>query len=90
MKQHDARDPECLKVFEQLSAYLDGELSPEDCQHIREHIQDCEPCIEFVESLKKSIEASHCLHCPEQPAPLAPETIARLQSAWQAALSRRR
>jgi anti-sigma factor RsiW len=89
MKHAHGRDPECLKIFEQLSAYLDGELCPEDCAHVREHIEDCPPCIEFLDSLKRSIAASRGLRCPENPQPLPPEAVERLKAAWQAALGRR-
>jgi anti-sigma factor RsiW len=89
MKHAHGRDPECLKIFERLSEYIDGELSPEDCEIIRAHIEDCEPCIDFIESLKRSIAASRCVACPEKPEPLPPETLERLRSAWQTALARR-
>lgn len=87
--QHNPADPTCLEVFEKLSEYLDGELSPQDCAEIQEHIKDCEPCVDFVESLKKSIQASHELR-PDQPVrKLDAATQQKLKAAWQAALRRR-
>ena len=45
---------ECREVFERLSEYIDGEL-PEDLSAILDkHIDDCAPCVEFVESLRKA------------------------------------
>ena len=37
------------------SAYLDAELPPGDCAEIEKHIAGCPPCVEFVESLRKSV-----------------------------------
>lgn len=80
---------ECLEVFEKLSEYLDGELSPADCAEIQEHIRDCQPCVAFVESLKTSISASNQLR-PCEPAHELPEAVReKLKAAWQAALQRR-
>jgi anti-sigma factor RsiW len=47
---------ECGDVFAKLSEYLDGELPEDICAKMRTHIGDCAPCVEFVESLRKSIE----------------------------------
>ncbi len=88
-QQHSAADPACLEVFERLSEYLDGELSPADCAEIQAHIQDCEPCVAFVESLKTSIRAARELR-PNQPVQELPEEVRdRLKAAWQTALERR-
>ncbi len=46
--------PECKDVFARLSEYLDQELPPDLCERIEAHIQGCPPCVEFVESLRKS------------------------------------
>ena len=86
---HTRRDPECLRVFEQLSEYLDGDLTPADCRHVEEHIRDCEPCIEFLESLKSSVRLSHELPSTEVPVQLPEHVRTRLRAAWQAALQRR-
>jgi anti-sigma factor RsiW len=87
--EHSPADPACLEVFEKLSEFLDGELSPQDCDHIQEHIRDCEPCVAFVESLKTSIRASHELR-PHEPMHELPEAVReKLEAAWQAALQRR-
>jgi anti-sigma factor RsiW len=87
--EHRPADPSCLEVFERLSEYLDGELSPQDCDHIQEHIRDCEPCVDFVESLKTSIQASRELR-PHEPVHELPGAVReKLKATWQAALQRR-
>lgn len=47
---------DCSGVFARLSEYLDGELSPELCAKMKEHIEDCAPCVEFVNSLQKTVD----------------------------------
>lgn len=86
---HGAADPACLEVFERLSEYLDGELSPQDCSVIQDHIQDCAPCVAFVESLKSSIQAAHTLRPHEPVGELPDEVREKLKAAWAAALERR-
>jgi anti-sigma factor RsiW len=82
-------DPGCRQIFEALSEYLDGELSPEECRHLESHMAGCAPCIEFLETLKRSIQLSRRLEVVEPP-PAMPENVkARLTEAWQAALSRK-
>jgi anti-sigma factor RsiW len=87
---HGPADATCVEVFERLSEYLDGELTPADCAHIEEHIRDCPPCVAFLESLRSCISVSHSL-LAEQPAsrPLPKQVRQKLKDAWQAALQRR-
>jgi anti-sigma factor RsiW len=87
--RHDRKDPECMRVFAALSEYLDGELSPQDCREIESHMSGCEPCIEFLESLKQSISAARRMPVPEPPGSLPPAMRDKLMNAWRAALARR-
>jgi mycothiol system anti-sigma-R factor len=38
-------DPDCSAVLSRVYEYLDGELGIEDLQKIREHLDDCGPCL---------------------------------------------
>lgn len=87
--EHSHKDPACLEVFARLSEYLDGELPAADCAEIEAHIADCPACIEFLDSLKRSVGATHQFAGTLDPAPLAPASRERLQAAWKAALTRR-
>jgi anti-sigma factor RsiW len=86
---HSSADPACLEIFARLSDYLDGELTAADCDAIQAHIRDCPPCIDFVASLRRSIEAAQHLGCEERPAALSAETCERLRAAWAESLRRR-
>ncbi len=84
------RGPRCLEVFARFSEYLDGELDEMDCRLIEEHIKDCAPCVEFLRSLRRSIEAAHAYSAQVEPAQPPPELESRLKQAWQEALRRRK
>lgn len=86
---HNQKDPACLEVFARLSEYIDGELSPDDCHHIEEHIADCPPCIDFLRSLKQCVQASRAIEGREECPPVPPELEVRLKQAWRNALERR-
>ena len=42
---------ECKQIQENLSDYLDGELQPDFRNEIRTHLDQCNPCREYRESL---------------------------------------
>lgn len=79
---------ECKQVFALLSEYLDQELPAENCEAIRAHLADCPPCIEFLDSLKKTV--SLCRECEgtEKPAPLSGEARRRMLAAWRQSVGR--
>ena len=78
---------QCKEVFAALSEYLDMELSPASCQELELHLQGCAPCIEFVESLRKSIDLCRSYVPSERPQPLSEEARQQLQEAYKKMLS---
>ncbi|MGQ0810940.1 MAG: anti-sigma factor family protein [Nitrospiraceae bacterium] len=54
----------CLKILQQLSAYLDDELPRDVCREIRTHLGACPNCEVFIESLRHTIKLcqSHAPH----------------------------
>ena len=81
---------DCKQVFALLSEYLDAELAPESCEEIQAHLAGCPPCIEFLESLKRTIRLCHDCEAAEAPSPLAPEMREQLLAAYRKSLGRRR
>jgi anti-sigma factor (TIGR02949 family) len=78
---HPHKDPEtdqmeCRELFARLSEYVDGELSQELCEHIRQHLADCAPCVNFAHTLKTTAEL--CRRLPSRPIP--PEVAAELRA----------
>jgi RNA polymerase sigma-70 factor (ECF subfamily) len=74
---------ECKEIFEKLSEYLDRELPPEMCDQIDAHIGGCAPCVQFVESLRKTMDLCRELKEEEKPAPLQDHAISTLRLAYQ-------
>ncbi|MEO6713999.1 MAG: mycothiol system anti-sigma-R factor [Mycobacteriales bacterium] len=73
-------DMDCRAVIEQVYLYLDGEMADDDCHHIREHLDECSPCLrQFgVEQDIKALIARKC--CDTAPTELKVRVLARLQA----------
>ncbi len=80
---------ECRNLFALLSEYLDGELPADTCEHIREHIAGCPPCVEFVNSLRRSVELLHGHRSAAVPSPLPERARAELREAYRRMLAAR-
>lgn len=37
---------DCNETLKELYGFLDGQLSDDDREHIRHHLDDCSPCLE--------------------------------------------
>ena len=59
---------DCKDVLNLLSAYVDGELSPELCRAIEEHMVACHNCYVVLDSMNKTLALYHRLEPPEMPA----------------------
>jgi len=79
---------ECESMFQALSEYLDGELSGADCQALERHIQDCKPCVEFVDSLRKSVKLGRGFRSQEPVPPLSPESKEKLREAYRNSIAK--
>lgn len=88
---HESPAPpgDCADLFARLSEYLDGELSPEARQAMERHICDCPPCIEFIHSLRRTIDLCHQFEPTGTPAPVSGEAKRELLSVLQRALAAR-
>ena len=43
-------------IMEFLSDYLDGTLTPDVVADLERHLQDCKPCLAYLETYKKTRE----------------------------------
>lgn len=83
-------ESDCSRVFALLSEYLDQELAPATCDELEEHLGGCPECIQFVQSLKRSVQlCRHYGDCRTAP-PIDPEVMAGFRRAYQKMLARRR
>ena len=67
---------DCEKVQENLSAYLDGELSPQEADAIRAHLESCEDCAAEAESLRSTVRLVRSLERVQAPAVLKRRVMA--------------
>jgi len=77
----------CKEIFALLSEYLDFELPPDACKEIESHLEGCPPCIEFAESLRKTVDLCKYYNPSEIPAPLGADAKRELEAAYQRMLS---
>lgn len=90
MDSHAHRhDSECKRIFALLSEYLDAELPAESCDQIEAHLNDCPPCLEFLESLRRTIELCRSFRPGELPGPLSESVRRELRERYQQALRAR-
>ncbi|MFC1852928.1 anti-sigma factor family protein [candidate division CSSED10-310 bacterium] len=64
----------CKEIMKKISEYVDGELNEQDCQSIKEHINNCPACQTFIQSFSNTIELCKDLLKADIP----PETRQRL------------
>ncbi|MGD1093181.1 MAG: zf-HC2 domain-containing protein [Bryobacteraceae bacterium] len=76
----------CKELFALLSDYLNLELPPDACKQIEAHLAGCPPCIEFVESLRKTVELCHRYQPTELPERLGTQAREELLRAYRKAL----
>ena len=50
-------DARCKRIFAMLSDYLNAELPVKNCDELERHLKGCEPCLAYLETLKRTVEA---------------------------------
>ncbi|GIH29344.1 anti-sigma factor RsrA [Acrocarpospora phusangensis] len=55
-------DTDCSDVLDRVYSYLDGELDEAGCADIRQHLDECSPCLrEYgLDKVVKQLVAKHC------------------------------
>ena len=60
---------DCHQMLHSLSEYIDGELSPEICALIDQHMAGCENCRIVVDTLRKTVSLYHTIQDAEPGVP---------------------
>jgi RNA polymerase sigma-70 factor (ECF subfamily) len=81
---------DCKELFAALSQYLDKELPPGDCAAIEAHIARCAPCVEFVTSLRKTVELCRGAKVSPELPPMPEEIREKLLEAYRQSLAEQR
>jgi RNA polymerase sigma-70 factor (ECF subfamily) len=76
---HEHGTGRCREMFEKLSEYLDGELDAGLCDRVDLHLDGCEPCQAYLESLRRTVRLVGSLETPA----LDEETRRRLLENYQ-------
>jgi anti-sigma factor RsiW len=69
----------CRECAELLLEYLEGELDAQQAQRLQRHLEDCPPCVTFIETYRLTITMTRQLPCGELP----PDVAQRLWEAMQ-------
>jgi len=46
----------CKEFVDFLMAYINEELSPEEARAFEQHIEDCPPCIHYLDTYRETLE----------------------------------
>ncbi len=84
------RTEKCKEVVSMLSGYLNLELPADACLDVETHLAACPPCVEFAESLRKTVELCRRYRPAELPAPLGRQAREQLLEAYRRMLDARR
>lgn len=70
----------CSEVLEQVYVYLDGEIGPEQVEKIREHLDECGPCLRQygLDQAVKALVARTC-GCDLAPEELRNKVLSRIR-----------
>ncbi len=72
-------DSDCREALLKVYEYLDGEMGPGDCERIRQHLQECGPCLreyDIDQALKALIRRS--CQCESAPETLRTQIMAKI------------
>jgi len=70
----------CSEVLARVYSYIDGELDSSNCRDIRQHLDECGPCLrEYgLEEVVKKLVHKHCGH-DQVPGDLRSRVLTRIQ-----------
>ena len=74
----DPHELDCGEALAHLYEFIDGEIASDDADRIRQHLDECRPCLdEFdVERIVKALVARSC--CAYAPSQLHARVVAQL------------
>src|SRR5690349_526507 len=68
---------DCLRLRKLLYQYVEGELDAPTYEQLKKHLGDCPPCLEYVETYRKTVSLCRCHGSPARSMP--PELQKKLQ-----------
>jgi mycothiol system anti-sigma-R factor len=61
---------DCDQILERIYVFIDNELADADCRQIQAHLEECAPCLHFVD-VERMVKALVARSCSER----APEEL---------------
>lgn len=64
----DPHSADCSKILERMFFFIDNELEQADYAQIRQHLEDCGPCLQMFDlerTVKALVQRSCAEHAPE-------------------------
>jgi len=71
----------CQHLLKSLSEYIDGELDPQLCAELEQHLCECHDCQVVVDTTRKTLELYHTEAPAEVPGDVRARLFARLDLA---------
>jgi hypothetical protein len=68
----------CREIYRHICENLDTDLGSEQCREIRAHIEKCDNCTAYLDSLKKTVYLYRTYPTPRVPARARRELIAKI------------
>jgi anti-sigma factor (TIGR02949 family) len=77
----DPHETDCREVLDHLYEFLDNEMPEGDCAKLRDHFDECSPCLEKY-GLEQAIKAliKRSCGCDATPADLRAKVLARIDT----------
>lgn len=75
---------DCKELIGNLSDFIDGELDPELCRQLKEHLDGCKNCRLMADSLNKTVKLCRDGVIEELPESLQKSLNQKLRERWKA------
>ena len=63
-RKRNSKSIECKRLFAGLSEYIDKRVDDLSCERLEKHLEDCPPCVAFVNDLTRAVERCRALDVP--------------------------
>ena len=77
----------CRELTELLLDFVSGELTQDQMQRIKDHLDGCSPCVVIVETYRLTIEMARQLPCHPLPPSCEQRLWAAVAEQWKQHLS---
>ena len=73
----------CKDMISGLSDYIDGELDPELCKKLEQHLASCENCRLVVDTMRRTVQLCRDGTCEDLPAELNEKLNEAILKKWK-------